>query len=206
VVFTLPPSSHAIWLQPATCCFERGIELYSGKVTLTSMASDFKGKVMFELDCAALLAGGHLNKHQRADVAVCKIANFVSATDRSTQLAPGVTWVQQQLPGTTVVGLPITGTRKFDDVYISNDIFLFGYPTALGREAQLDESKPLLRKGIVAGKTEDGRFVIDCPVYFGNSGGLVIEIVQTDSGIWYPGIGIAVEMVRRESFPISLAR
>jgi hypothetical protein len=51
---------------------------------------------MFELDCAALLAGGHLNKHQRADVAVCKIANFVSATDRSTQLVPGVTWVQQQ--------------------------------------------------------------------------------------------------------------
>lgn len=64
---------------------------------------------------------------------------------------------------------------------------------------------PLLRSGIIVGRTEQGRVIIDCPVYFGNSGGLVIEVVQqvsrtqnlgpTISHARYLGIGIAVEMI-----------
>jgi hypothetical protein len=42
-----------------------------------------------------------------------------------------------------------------------------GYPTAL--KARLDESTPLLRKGIIAGKTEDGRLVIDCQFILGTA-------------------------------------
>jgi len=48
-----------------------------------------------------------------------------------------------------------------------------------------------LRRGIVAGKTEDHRIVIDCPVYFGNSGALIVEIEHPR----IYSIGIAVEMV-----------
>jgi hypothetical protein len=94
-----------------------------------------------------------------------------------------------------MIGLAVTGTQKFDDVSISNTIFLFGYPASLARTGALDKEKPLLRTGIVAGKTDDRRIIIDCPAYFGNSGGLVIEVAQGSGGLWYPGIGIAVKMV-----------
>jgi hypothetical protein len=53
----------------------------------------------------------------------------------------------------------------------------------------------LLRKGIIAGKTEDGRLIVDCPVYFGNSGGLVIEVYREAGLNHFRGIGIAVEMI-----------
>ena len=59
---------------------------------------------------------------------------------------------------------------------MSNDIFIFGYPNSLGEKGQLDRSRPLLRKGIVAGKNDLNKsIIIDCPVYQGNSGGLVVE-------------------------------
>jgi hypothetical protein len=84
----------------------------------------------------------------------------------------------------------------FENVGISNTVYLFGYPSSLGMQAQLDKSRPLLRHGIVAGKTENGRIVIDCPVYFGTSGGLVVEKIKNDlSQSQYNGIGIAVEMI-----------
>lgn len=53
-----------------------------------------------------------------------------------------------------------------------------GYPTSLGmrRDVYFDGSKPLLRKGIIAGKnTKNNSFIIDCPAYFGNSGGPIVE-------------------------------
>jgi len=56
---------------------------------------------------------------------------------------------------------------------------MFGYPTSLTgliREI-FDPSEPLLRKGIVAGINLGKRtIIIDCPAYFGNSGGPVIQI------------------------------
>lgn len=95
-----------------------------------------------------------------------------------------------------LVGLTQENTTSFDKVGISNDVILFGYPTSLGNKLQLDPALPLLRRGMVAGKTEDRRIVIDCPVYFGNSGGLVVEVDQHRPGAYtFNGIGIAVEMI-----------
>ena len=177
--------------------FKEHTQCHSGRVDLTALASDLKSKINFELDCATLFANGDLRNHNQADVAVCRLANYVSATDRSSTLVPGVKFDPGTLPpGAQLLGLPVDGVRRFDDVYVSNSIFLFGYPTSLARaNTGLDKSKPLLRSGIVAGKTDDGKIVIDCPVYFGNSGGLVIEVAEGDHGPWYPGIGIAVRMI-----------
>jgi hypothetical protein len=177
--------------------FKDHTQYHSGRVDLTALASDLKSKINFELDCATLFPNGDLKRHHTADVAVCKLANYVSATDRTSSLVPGVKYVTGALPpGAQLLGLPVDGIQRIDDVYVSNSIFLFGYPTSLSRtNASLDKSKPLLRTGIVAGKTDDGKIVIDCPVYFGNSGGLVIEVAEGDRGLWYPGIGIAVQMI-----------
>ena len=56
---------------------------------------------------------------------------------------------------------------------------MFGYPTSLtgGIRAIFNPSEPLLRKGIVAGINLGKRtIIIDCPSYFGNSGGPVVQI------------------------------
>jgi hypothetical protein len=62
-------------------------------------------------------------------------------------------------------------------------LILFGYPTSLGfpQKPQFDSHRPLLRKGIVAGKNLQTRSIIlDCPAYQGNSGGPVIQIEMDD--------------------------
>jgi hypothetical protein len=177
--------------------FKDRLELYPGSVILTSIASDFATKAVFELDCPRLLADGALKKHDRADVAVCKLATLTAgATGYTIMPLPGVIAKSKLPAGTNVMGVPTDHVRKIDDVLVSNDVFLFGYPTSLGRNAQIDPAMPLLRKGIIAGKTEDRKLIIDCPVYFGNSGGLVQEIHHVDQNTtYYYGIGVAVEMV-----------
>jgi S1-C subfamily serine protease len=67
---------------------------------------------------------------------------------------------------------------KLSLVSITNDVYLLGYPTSLGMQHSqyYDFTKPLVRKGIVAGIDETkSTFVIDCPAYPGNSGGPVVE-------------------------------
>jgi hypothetical protein len=58
-------------------------------------------------------------------------------------------------------------------------------------------TRPLLRKGIVAGK--DGtrkHIIIDCPVYKGNSGGLAVEAEQIGLvNRKFKPIGVVVEIV-----------
>lgn len=70
-------------------------------------------------------------------------------------------------------------TKLLKDVLVSNDVFLYGYPTSLGLKSdpQFDYNKPLLRKGIVANIYRNlGTIIIDCPVYYGNSGGPIVEV------------------------------
>jgi len=68
---------------------------------------------------------------------------------------------------------------------ISNYIFIYGFPTGFGipTEIQFDKYKPVLRKGIVAGKNLDTKtFLLDCPAYPGNSGGPIIAVGKDDNG------------------------
>lgn len=174
--------------------FKNGLEPYPGMIELTSLASDFVTRTHFELNGGVLLASGALKKHPYGDVAVCKICNVASATDRKIEPLDGVD--MKPFPADALImGLSVAATRKLQDVTVSSDVFMFSYPISLGREAQIDRSKPLLRKGIVAGTTDDGRLVIDCPVYFGSSGGLVIEVNRAGGVENFLGIGIATEMV-----------
>ena len=75
------------------------------------------------------------------------------------------------------MGIAAQTCRPFEKALVSNDVFLFGYPRALGDGSnQIDRSRPLMRKGIIADKDPvKGHIIIDCPVYQGNSGGIVLE-------------------------------
>lgn len=65
---------------------------------------------------------------------------------------------------------------KKEQLYLGEDVFVAGFPSSLGLKyyPQFDYFKPLLKKGIVGGVSNNfSTFVIDCPVYPGNSGGPV---------------------------------
>lgn len=114
------------------------------------------------------------------DVAVLTL--FRSDSDVSHSPAaltpiPGVIVTSHATNG--IVGVPEENMRMFSDVLIGNDAIIFGYPTSLSiKEApQIDVNRPLLRKGIVAGvNMQTHSIILDCPVYFGNSGGPAVEI------------------------------
>jgi hypothetical protein len=56
---------------------------------------------------------------------------------------------------------------------------MFGYPTSLALvpNPKIDFSRPLLRRGVVAGENVARRSIIlDCPSYQGDSGSPIIEV------------------------------
>ena len=118
--------------------------------------------------------------HLKADVVVVKIADIIDKGGPPYILK----WVKGVSRKTKPNNYPLVAVaresfKKYKDVLISNKVFVFGYPNSLGlkKEPQIDYSKPLLRKGIVAGKNDSLKTIIlDCPVYYGNSGGLAIEV------------------------------
>jgi hypothetical protein len=80
--------------------------------------------------------------------------------------------------GKNIISIVENDLDKLENIKIANNILLVGFPTSLIIEKVkfFDINRPLLRKGIIAGiNIKDNIFVIDCPVYYGNSGGPVIE-------------------------------
>lgn len=96
----------------------------------------------------------------------------------------------------------ISGTeavREMNDVTVTNDVFLLGFPTSLGLNNYTDyfnTNKPIVRKGIISYVNKDKfLIIIDCPVYSGNSGGPVIEVTENDGKKDYSIIGIVSEYI-----------
>jgi hypothetical protein len=88
--------------------------------------------------------------------------------------------------------------KTFDQVLVGNDVLVMGYPTSLqlGNLPELDPRRPLLRKGIVAGVNPATRSIIlDSPMYFGDSGGLVLELDRDGLNTFYKIIGVVDKYV-----------
>ena len=88
-------------------------------------------------------------------------------------------------------------TQRSSDVLVGNEVYIFGYPTSLSISPEIDIKKPLLRRGVVAGKNETFKTIIlDCPAFYGNSGGLVLEIEDTSiTRTEYRAIGIIIRFI-----------
>ena len=89
--------------------------------------------------------------------------------------------------------------KRFAEVLVSNGVFILGYPSSLSfpEDPQIEFKKPLLRKGIIAGINSTRKTIIlDCPVYFGNSGGMAIEVEQVAMGqMKYRTIGVVSQFI-----------
>jgi len=99
-----------------------------------------------------------------------------------------------------IIAVEAQHLKRLEDVHVGNDVFIFGYPASLQNPALgIDFTKPILRKGVVAGKdAKSNKIILDAPVYFGNSGGLVIEAgynVANPLQREFRPIGIVLEMV-----------
>jgi hypothetical protein len=84
-----------------------------------------------------------------------------------------------------LVILDQSSVLKFNEVKLGTEILIYGFPKGLGIQGQkeFDSYKPILRRGIVAGKNFDSKtFILDCPVYPGNSGGPIIIFNPADPG------------------------
>jgi Trypsin-like peptidase domain len=160
------------------------------------------GRFRITLDLSLLATSGNIKPHTSEDVAVIRIGTMppVAANTPSPPLAiptpsagpvppptphpfefsAGVSVEEQAAEGLVGVdALNLKAVTRFEGVLVGNDVMMFGYPTslALAANSKIDFSRPLLRRGIVAGKNVAARSIIlDCPSYQGDSGGPVVEI------------------------------
>jgi hypothetical protein len=168
-------------------------KLRDDQAELTSYSkdpSDQENNVML-LNLDALQVAGAIKGHSLHDIAVVKIGiisdkeeppnNTQDSGKHTLSAIPGV--IVSKMSKLGIVGVSLDHIKTFDQVLIGNDVIVFGYPTSLGLQAkpQFDLHRPLLRKGIVAGQNLQSRsIVLDCPVYWGNSGGPVIQVEATN--------------------------
>jgi len=163
---------------------------------------EYDHQIFIKLQLDALRRAGHLMVHHSQDVVVAKIGEIdKSGPVVTVRFMEGVVRMasSDSRPEGSILGANLSNIKKFKDIVIGNDVFVFGYPVSLGLKhyPQIDFKKPLLRKGIIAGKNEEKQTVIlDCPTYYGDSGGPVIEIEQislTEKRSWV--IGLIAEFV-----------
>lgn len=130
-----------------------------------------------------LLSAGEIRFSTNRDVAIVRIEQCSSNDVNVVQLLPGVTGLSSNGGLST---LAPENVCRLKDVDVGADVYMFGYPISLtgGIGAIFDPSEPLLRKGIVAGVSlERKTIIIDCPSYFGNSGGPVVQVDHPAFGV-----------------------
>ena len=116
----------------------------------------------------------HIKRHPVKDIAIIRIA---SLGGNKILVNNGVKI--QNDNNAILTSTPITMLRQYDNVSIGNDIYVFGFPASIGIQdfPQIEYDKPLLKKGILAGKNDKAKtLILDCFIYWGNSGGPVLEV------------------------------
>lgn len=162
-----------------------------------SKAPKETGGNIFLLDLGRLQRDGNIKRHTTHDVAVIRIGKPISGDEPHVlKLLDGVT--VKELTRSGILGVAENTVKKFEDVLVANQVFIFGFPTSIGLKniPQIDYAKPLLRTGIVAGTNEKARTILlDCPVYQGNSGGPVLEVEDLGFGKKFRIIGVVSQFV-----------
>ena len=173
--------------------FERGgTNLLAPTCTALSWTHDFSSSNHFllQLHLTQQYADGELRRHPDRDLAVLRIGTMTNQLPSQFNFIKDrryVEWLQKPVPDSPLVALSLDMFQTFTNALISRDVFIFGYPSSLGIQQvpQLEHDRPLLRKGILAGKNYSRRMlVVDAPVFYGNSGGPVLEMDTSTPGVW----------------------
>ncbi len=174
--------------------------LWGKKVVLSSPPEEdiFQGDLIeFTLDLASLLLSKAIKYHKKHDVAVIRIGGL-SKDLRKVGLMKGVQLTGKNVPQSGIPALALQYMIPYKDILIGNDVYIIGYPSALGfqESPQFDYDRPLLRKGSIAGKHNKAKTVIlDCPVYYGNSGSPVLQVRDVGRERNFEVIGIITQFI-----------
>lgn len=159
--------------------FKDSETMLADTILCRSYSKDFSDPTpnIISLNLAHLNKLGEVKAHKVYDIAVVRIGR---AIENKVKMSEGVSSITHARAG--IIGVATSSLKMFEKALVGNEIFLFGYPVSLGmKETPLfDYSRPLLRKGVLAGKHDSRKtLILDLPAYPGNSGGPVLE-VETD--------------------------
>lgn len=174
-----------------------GYVLKSKKAKAVSYPRDINdtGRIVLNLDLEFLNKSGSIKYHREQDLVIIRIAKREEV--HRLRFIEGVQIQEKSSSG--LLGVGILNIKKYDQVNIANEVYIFGYPTSLGVKdiPQIDYDKPLIRKGIVAGKNDKLKTIIlDCSVNKGNSGSPVLEAEKISLGkVQFRLIGMVVSFV-----------
>ena len=170
--------------------------LRDSKILVTSYDQDLDIKEPLELEMD--LTKLNIRKDDKNDIVLVEFADM-SVDDKKNKIMKVLDGAKQlSTKVANIVVVPPSSLKKYNDVTVSNDVYILGYPSSLSDQkmCQIEPKRPLLRKGIVAGKNDtNGTIILDCPVYFGNSGGLAIEVERIKDHITYKVIGVVSQYI-----------
>ena len=169
----------------------------TGNLTAYSPEISDETPTVLEIDFDGLMLQGNIILHPDKDVAVMKIGEVFKKDDKiSFKLFPEIKFVSKSNKG--IVWTSEETIVKYESVLVGNDVIIFGYPSSIGMQTspQFDYNRPLLRKGIIASKYKKANTIIlDCPVYYGNSGGPAIQIEEDKGKNFFKVIGVISQFV-----------
>lgn len=186
----LVTAKHVLFNQKTGNLLDTSFELLSYSKDVSDQTPN-----IFTIDTTKMAADA-IVKHPTEDIVVVKVFGQDPADASLASPRPGVTVNVHAKLGILQVGLE--NVKKLSDVLVGNQVFLFGYPTSLALQdmPQIDPRRPLLRRGVVAGQNPRTRSIIlDCPAYFGNSGGPVVEVDEEAFLRHFTVIGVVQEYV-----------
>ncbi|WP_223608232.1 trypsin-like peptidase domain-containing protein [Chryseobacterium sp. OSA05B] len=155
----------------------------------------------YKLDFKELASNHKITISPNSDIGIIEVfdvENQEGSLSFKNTCIKGVQKVRQSNNG-SLISVDPKAVGSYEEVLISNDVFLYGYPISLGLQGrpQFNFHKPLLRKGIVAGLNSPTKtIVLDCPSYYGNSGGPVVQVeAHLDGTHTHKIIGVMSEFI-----------
>jgi len=152
------------------------------KILVTYCGDMYKSdESKIEFDIESLNNNGFLKYDKERDVAVFQIGQIISYN--VTYLPQSHYSYKKRGFNSTLTTIVPPQLNTFSNILLGSDVVIVGYPLSLGigPTPLFNINKPLLRKGIIAGKYEENkRLIIDAPVYYGNSGGPVFSLDNTN--------------------------
>ena len=128
------------------------------------------------------MSAGEIRCSTNRDVALVRVEQCKSNDLNVVECLPGIAPASQSGGITTH---NISFACRASEVDVGAEVYMFGYPISLTGPISgiFDPAEPLLRKGVVAGvNLRRNTMIIDCPSYFGNSGGPVIQVDHPEFG------------------------
>ncbi|MGD0339951.1 MAG: trypsin-like peptidase domain-containing protein [Bacteroidota bacterium] len=156
-------------------------------------------KVILTVDIVSAIHSGMLKYQINSDISVIQVGE-VQVVNDSLALTTYYSFANKNRYS-MINPIPRSVIQKYSDVSVGDDVFIFGYPTSIGlhESPQFDYERPLLRHGTIAGKNNlQKTLIIDCAVYYGNSGGPVIVKYSENDILYYKLIGVVTEFIPYE--------